>query len=93
MSDGLLFDVPETPSPRLAWIRRHGVVTYFSPIEPAVWYAGFAGGSIRDAAAWFIAEQERNGDLLIGFGTTEDEAITQAAIKNGIRLWNEEAGA
>jgi hypothetical protein len=49
------------------------------------------GVEIRPWAAWI---ERISGEIQTlqnsSFGETEDEAIASVAIKNGIRLWNEE---
>ena len=73
MSDNL-FEIPETPSPRLQWMRKHGVKTEktefvdFHQPEHA-WKAESAG--------------------MVGVGPTEDDAIVDLAKKNNLKLWNE----
>jgi len=78
-------------SPRLKWMKRNRVVTYHSLIEPAVWYAGFDCREHRyeGPCAFFAREEGANGDLRIGFGDTEDEALTALCQKTGVKLWNE----
>ena len=80
-----LFPIPEQPSPRLAWIKRHEVRTEYAKGMPEPW------------SAWdgeLIACIEAGGsDPKIGgyaTGKTEDEALSNLAIGRGWKLWNEE---
>ena len=70
-----LFDLPETKSPRLCWLEKHGIVTL--------------RGKSDSWAAWLKAKPTKV-DQTIGYGESEDEAIADLAIKLGLRLWNEE---
>jgi hypothetical protein len=73
-------------SPRLAWIKKHGVRLHHSPSEypDSTW------------CAWFPDNEEIEGiperEDLCGYGMTEDEAICALATIYDMRLWNEEAG-
>jgi hypothetical protein len=71
-------------SPRLAWIKKHGVRLHHSPIE----YPG------NPWCAWFPDNEEIGGipdrDDLCGYGATEDEAICELAKIYNLKLWNEE---
>lgn len=68
-----LFDMPETKSPRLLWMDKHGVWTkhYESPsiVKNLSWVATAAGKSAS--------------------GATEDESIVNLAMEMNIKLWNE----
>lgn len=82
----MLFDVPPQDSPRLAWMKRNGVLLDHCPEqEPYPWIAWLKehGEEWTDALA-------RHGDFVFGYGTTEDEAITDLARSRGLKLWNEE---
>ncbi len=73
-----LFDLPETKSPRLIWLEKHGIkVTPSKAHGPSLkcWMAYRHDGDFISASA---------------YGSTEDEAIADLAIKLGLRLWNEE---
>ena len=75
MSD--LFSIEESKSPRLLWMERHGVtVRRYRPDE----FDYLAGQDF----AWMASNGTETAQ-----GDTEDEAITQLALKLGIRLWNE----
>lgn len=68
-------------SPRLAWLKKHNLNTYKSPgidEEDEPWSCWT--GQLEDAI-------KHNSYVT---GETEDEAITNWAIENGVKLWNEE---
>lgn len=67
-----LFDLPDSPSPCLQWMRRHGVQT--------------AEGS---DGLWYVYRTVEHPKVA-AFGDTEIEALTDFAIKNNLKLWNEE---
>ena len=82
-------------SPRLAWMKRHGIVTFRLPAD--LWMAGFQAWrpDVLDPAQFFCDETGANGDSRIGMADTEDEALADLltcgyARERGIRLWNEE---
>jgi len=87
-----LFDIPETLSPRLAWIKEHGVLTHHAPhCEEAPWIAlipmdGHTGNIGEIMAEWCGLYDEQG---LIGYGMTMDEAIVSMAKATGLKLWNE----
>lgn len=70
-------------SPRLAWIKRHRVVTQHLPLDPlegmAPWRATIKGERLPEF-----------GGLHVGLGDTEEDAIADLADLLGIPLWNEE---
>jgi len=68
-----LFNIPETLSPRLAWMKEHGM-----ELLP-----GYNHDDQEDIFGVFMSGK------LIGEGLTEDDAITNAAKKLGLKLWNE----
>jgi len=74
-----LFSVGESMSPKLKWLRKHGLVTHFSQEtlgdpDSCAWTCAMAkmhpGFSIREG--------------IIGVGNTEEEACIDYAIKNDI---------
>lgn len=92
-------------SPRIAWMKRHGIVTHHSlPNDPHAsrWYAGFwswgedfplmdgVEKNADGAEALFLCETGMNGLVNVGTGSTEADAITELCRKHGVRLWNEE---
>lgn len=84
-----LFEIPPCESPRLRWLKKHDVHTHHNKnvqpgdedelsgetIYPWVAYKGLPNFPMPNA----------------GYGNTEHEAIVDWAIKNNVRLWNEEA--
>lgn len=89
-------------SPRLLWLRRHGILTWFDDgkrdgytIEPE-WFAGFQHwwpGQL--GINFFATETAHNGDSRIGQGDDEDEALIHLltcaeARQRGIKHWSEE---
>jgi hypothetical protein len=90
ISSGLLFPVVETLSPKLAWLKRHGLVCYYSDFN------GESPETGEDIRPWTCARADAPQEVLFGkagIGDTEDEACANYAAKHGLRLWNEEAGA
>jgi hypothetical protein len=72
-----LFDVPEQLSPRLAWQKRHNIKT--TQVEAGV------------ICAWKCRlRDELPGVYNSVTAKTEEEAVTDLAIKMIIPLWNEE---
>lgn len=94
-SDLFPADVGQLDSPRLAWMKRHGVITLRHQSEKwlieATWFAGFqAWHPELGGVDFFAVETGANGDSRIGEGDTEEEALGALARRAGIRLWNEE---
>lgn len=84
MNDDSLFDVPVQLSPRLAWLKAHGVSTWETPGIDYPWAAAI--GPIEDLARnW--SKMEREGNYVAAH--TEDEAIVALALANGWMLCNE----
>lgn len=72
-------------SPRLAWIKKHGVKTHCAPhCCEAPWCAWFAGNEYVGNPG--IPD---NPDAC-GYGHSEDEAIQDLAVGYNVPLWNEE---
>lgn len=74
-------------SPRLAWIKRHQLVLYFSD------FTGKSPETGNDIRPWTCSRGDSPGEVLFGkagIGNTEDEACCDYAQKHGLRLWNEE---
>ena len=78
-----LFDIPESKSPRLLWMEKHGIETWQPEIEDAF-----------DGAKWCAcreSDKDENGiPSYVGTGDTENDALASLAQRIGIRLWNEE---
>lgn len=79
MSD--LFDIPETLSPRLKWMREHGIVAQFYSLDSMPPKTGWQ--------AWVPMSTENAWPQATAFGDTEDEAIVALAKKLNLKLWNE----
>lgn len=81
----MLFDIPETLNPRLAWMRKTGVQVFFNEGLDRPWecWTGNRDEAIDDEAFNGIF-----GDKM-GTGPDEDAAITDWARKNNVKLWNE----
>lgn len=86
-----LFDLPETLSPRLRWMKEHGFITCFIDVADRPWSAFIpmadqvlTGNKAADL--WLHSEKWQP---LVGEGNSEDDAIIDCAKKRGLRLWNE----
>lgn len=90
VSEGLLFPVFETLSPRMAWMRQHRITTWRTVSEIVGETSPETGDEI---AAWYAARLGREAGMIQGpvcGGTTETDAITELAVKLRLKLWNEE---
>jgi hypothetical protein len=72
-----LFDIPETKSPRLIWMDRHGIKVIALRTNA------------KSFNRWMAYRHDRDFINASAYGPTEDDAITLLAVKLGIRLWNE----
>lgn len=87
MSTELFPDLPESPSPKLAWMRKHGLATHFDgglaacPESPETGDTCFPWicSQAKSASLLFSSEIQR-----VGVGTTEDEAIIDFCRKNDV---------
>ena len=81
-----LFDLPESPSPRLKWMRHHKIEVADSGLdhEPGE-QCEITGNRLYRYWA-FIATVTDNVEE---GGDTEDEAIVALANKLNLKLWNE----
>lgn len=79
----------DSPSPRLEWMRRHGVsvMEYRLKTDGEPDYLAFIGGSVAEALR--NQKYAANG-AFHAEGNTPDDAITKLAIANNLKLWNEE---
>jgi len=87
-SDSFLFNLPETLSPRLAWIQKHGIKTDWND-DANDWVAvlppkGEEGKTVGELFA------DHGEYLPQAYGDTENEAIGGLAQLVGLKLWNEE---
>ena len=82
MSEIELFPTNEllTESPRLIWVRRHGLRTRKLP--SGLWVAWRAIDVARGEQAL--------GRYVSPVGSTEEEALIELAKDAGLKLWNEE---
>lgn len=79
-----LFNIEETPSPRLVWMRLHKIRTHRSPSIPE---------GEEPWVAWLPEDEHDDTGIPIdmescGLGETEDEAIVALAKLKNIPLWN-----
>jgi hypothetical protein len=88
-----LFPIPETPSPRLAWMKKHSLSSrHYSKVEIG-FEDEFSGERIYPWIVYSVPFQAGGqfcGDSVAAGGDTEDEALTNWAKANGVKLWNEE---
>ena len=73
-----LFEIPVSESPRLKWLREHGVKVGKNIFEPTH-SDDFRFGYKFAAHCGDVSE----------YGHDEDEALIKLAILNGWKLWNE----
>jgi hypothetical protein len=87
-------DAGAQDSPKLAWIKKHDVVTERSDALRAKeqpWCAVFRETKGDDFFSAMSSVLAHWGDDAIGYGETEEAAIVDLAAKHDIPLWNEEA--
>ena len=82
-----LFPDCRQDSPRLAWMKRHGItIRPITDFERSL-FSEFS----RDLILNFAALKKRHDKYLqTGVGETEDNALADLAEQLGIPLWNEE---
>lgn len=71
-------DAVAAPSPRLAWMQRHGILTHSPDPDacPPVWFAGFRHWWPElTGAVFFAAESATYGALRVGQAPSEEEAL------------------
>lgn len=85
-----LFPVPESLSPKLAWLKKHGLMTHFdvdlinlpeSLETEDTCYPWICSKRDSDPFAY------RAGASIIGVGVTEEEAIIDYCQKNDLKHW------
>jgi hypothetical protein len=86
MTDNL-FDIPESPSPRLQWLRDHQIDIIDNGIDYEPGDCCSITGN-RLFRYWAIITDSDGGHKEAG-GDTEDEAIVELARKLNLKLWNE----
>lgn len=86
-----LFPLPESPSPRLLWIARHGVQVIDNGGDVLVESESRAWREYRWCA--YCGEPGRTlfAGNEAGFGDTEADAIVDLCRKTGLKTWQEEA--
>lgn len=85
-----LFNVKETLSPRLAWMRKHGIKLHATPPE-LVGQEDELEGEIAAFYA-YVGEQDDFANVVankIASGATDNEALLNLAAKLKIKHWNE----
>ena len=84
-----LFDIPETPSPRLKWMRDHQIEVIDSGLdhEPGE-ECEITGNRLYRFWAFQGGKRTKTETAEAG-GDTEDEAIANLTCKLNLRLWNE----
>lgn len=86
----------QSESPRLRWLKKHGIITWRHPGDnlgmPACWFAGFQKWHPDKKGADFFCEETMcHGNSLCSCDeATEDEALADLAKSWEIPLWNEE---
>lgn len=78
-----LFELPQCLSPRLVWRDKHRLR---GQKVSATEYAAWTG-----PAEWADVVA-RGGGELIGKGSSQEDADADWAVRNNVRLWNEEKG-
>jgi hypothetical protein len=84
-----LFDIPESPSPRLQWLRDHQIDIIDNGIDykPGDCCEIFGNRLFR---YWALqGGKQTKTELSEAGGDTEDEAIVNLARKLNLKLWNE----
>lgn len=75
-------------SPRLRWMKLHGIITCRVPND-TTWLAGFQGWwPDRSGLDFFAYETARNGDSRVAEGFSEDDALMELARGYRLPLWN-----
>lgn len=89
-ADDLFPEIQQVLSPKLAWVKRHDVVILYDKLDPACWFVGLREwhAMAKNARDFFAKETAYNGDLRIGEGDTEEDAICDFCIKNDIAHYN-----
>jgi len=87
-----LFELPETPSPRLKWMRENKCITFhlLPGTDGSLWMADFDRGdyTYTTPADYFCQLCGYDDDSRIGTGETEDEAIIDLCLKSGVKHWS-----
>ena len=86
MADDLFPNLPETLSPKLSWLRKHGLVTSLDDDLDELFESPETGDI---CFPWLCGKKD--GDLCAentGGGRTEDEAILNYCEKTGTKHWS-----
>ncbi len=86
-----LFDIPETPSPRLKWMRELSIQTLDNGDHCNPGDEDEFGNQLWRWVAWQGGKRTKSSvfaDHCTGWGDTEDEAIVALAKKLNLPLWN-----
>lgn len=88
-----LFTIPEQKSPRLLWIEKNDIIVRERGDVFYAWDAATESRVYEDCDY----DNPQGFDMIsdcptrwLGIGATEEDAITDWAKKNKVRLWNEE---
>ena len=73
-------------SPKLKWIEKHGLLFDFDKDGDGCAYMCWQ----KEIGESIIDVHEAHGDLVFGYGRTQDEAMCDWAQRFKIKLWNEE---
>ncbi len=78
----LLFDIPETLSPKLVWMRKHGVEIF----QPASEWIGLTVPETGETVQAWVCK----GAGVSAGGATGDDAIFDWCEKSGVKHWTVE---
>lgn len=86
----MLFEVPETKSPRKKWIEKHGLRTMHVLEVVNGEEDAETGDTLHPWLAWKFEEGKINPPRYAPGGGTEDDALAEWARQNGRRMWFED---
>lgn len=84
-----LFEIPESLSPRAAWIKKHKIEFLHCPEHDGRNEDEF-GHELYPWNCWSPSFDEPPYPRFVGQGMTQDDAIAEWAKFHRVRLWNEE---
>ena len=84
-----LFPIPESLSPKLAWLKKHGLVTHYFEVLQEGAESPETG---EELYPWTCMDRRPNPNHsikegIVGVGETEEEACMDYARKNDILHW------
>jgi hypothetical protein len=85
-----LFTIMACKSPRLKWLEKNSVKTVHNTEICAGDECSESGETLYPWCAFVGVDSFPKPEKLVGFGNTEHDAIVDLALKQGLRLWNEE---